>query len=402
MSSTNHHLIKILCIGDQHFKPSNIQVVDIFLQKLEEWLKKNPVDLIVSLGDLLHTHERLHTQALNKALQYIELLSRYAPTRILIGNHDGINNQIFLSENHWLNVVKTYRNVKVVDKILIENVSSTSSTITEITNCSSVPSVSAPSVKMTFCPYVPDGKFRNALDTRRGEWEDSQIIFAHQLFDGSKMGSIITEKVEKWDENEQMIVCGHIHDSQWVQDNIYIVGSAMQDSFGEREDKTLLLLELNENDYKDTSSSVKLNRALLENTPNFRLIDLDLPKKRILYMDISELSEFDVDLLRENTEYKLTVDGDEEEFNAFKKTLKYKDISKRCRIVFKHKRTFILNKKESIRNGDENQKIERKEFKTLLKDLVETEDNPYIMDLFNKIVLKRSGDGGESEEMLFL
>jgi len=378
--------IRILCIGDQHFKPSNIQVVDIFLQKLEEWLKKNPVDLIVSLGDLLHTHERLHTQALNKALQYIDILSRYASTRILIGNHDGINNQIFLSENHWLNVVKTYRNVKVVDNILVENVG--------FTSC---PSTSCSTIKMTFCPYVPDGKFRHALDTRRGEWEDSQIIFAHQLFDGAKMGSIVVQDVEKWGENEQMIVCGHIHDSHWVQDNIYIVGSAMQDSFGEREDKTLLLLELSE---KDTSSHEKLNRGILENTSKFRLVDLDLPKKRILYMDMAELSEFDLDLIRENTEYKLTVDGEEEEFNAFKKTLKYKEISKRCRIVFKHKRTFIVNKKESIRNEDENQKIERQEFKTLLKELVEREDNPYITDLFNKIVMKRSGEN--EEEMLFL
>ena len=366
-------MIKILCIGDQHFKPSNIPQVDIFLKKLEQWLSTNSVDIIISMGDLLHTHERLHTQAFNKALEYIDLLRKYSPTYVMVGNHDVIHNSVYLSQNHWLNCVKQYDNVTVVDNVIVVNKNG---------------------VKITMCPYVPDGKFKTALDTKKGEWEDSTCIFAHQLFDGAKMGAIVAENVEKWEENDPMIFCAHIHDSQWVQDNMYIVGSAMQEAFGESEDKTLLLL---------TIGDEKLNKTFLEeNKKSFTLIDLDLPKKKILYLDIEELETFDIEKLKENTEYKLTIDGDQEEFDAFKKTVKYKTLIKKVKIVFKHKRSFLSEKRERTEDDIlmlKEKPQSHKTFNKILEELINDESNPYITELFNNLVLQRSG---EKEDMLFL
>jgi len=367
--------LKILCIGDQHFKPSNIPQVDIFLQKLEGWLKENPVDLIVSMGDLLHTHERLHTQAFNKALEYIDLLRKFSETPVMIGNHDVINNSAYLSPNHWLTPLKNYDNIIVVDDVTI---------------------IERKGIKITLCPYVPDGKFRTALDTKKGEWEDSDCIFAHQLFDGAKMGAIVAEDVEKWDEDDPMIFCAHIHDSQWVQENMYIVGSAMQEAFGEGEDKTLLLLTLKKGDVLNKTT-------LLSNKEKFSLVDLDLPKKRIIYMDMDELEEFDLETLKENIEYKLTVDGDQEEFDAFKKTTKYKSLIKKVKIVFKHKRTFLTEKREKTEDGITTMRDRpesHKKFNKILEELIIEESNPYITDLFNSLVLQRVS--GEKEEMLFL
>lgn len=366
--------LKILCIGDQHFKPSNIPHVDIFIKNLDKWLSKNHVDLIISMGDLLHTHERLHTQALNKALEYVELLSKYAATYVMVGNHDFHNNSAYLSKNHWLNCMKAYDNVTVIDDITILNIHQ---------------------IKITLCPYVPDGKFRTALDTRKGDWEDSDCIFAHQLLDGMKMGAIVVEDVEKWEDDDPMLFGAHIHDSQWVQDNMYIVGSAMQEAFGETEDKTLLLLTLEKDDMLNKTT-------LLSDKEKFTLVDLDLPKKRILYMEMDELEEFDLETLKENVEYKLTVDGDQEEFDAFKKTTKYKSLIKKVKIVFKHKRTFLTEKREKIEDGISSMKERpeaHKKFNKILEELVEQESNPYITDLFNRLVLQRTS---EKEEMLFL
>lgn len=367
-------MTKILCIGDQHFKPSNILQVDIFLKKLDQWLSINPVDIIISMGDLLHTHERLHTQALNKALEYINILRKYSLTYVMVGNHDGSNNSIYLSSNHWLNCIKKHDNVVVVDNVFI---------------------IKKDGVKITMCPYVPDGKFKTALDTKKGEWEDSTCIFAHQLFDGAKMGAIVAENVEKWEDNNPMLFCAHIHDSQWVQDNMYIVGSAMQEAFGESEDKTLLLITIDGND--------KLDKTYFdENQKKFTLIDLDLPKKKIVYLDMDELETFDIEKLKENTEYKLTIDGDQEEFDAFKKTVKYKTLIKKVKIVFKHKRSFLNEKRE--RTEDEililkNNPESHKTFNKILEELINKESNSYITELFNNLVLQRSG---EKEEMLFL
>ena len=101
-------------------------------------------------------------------------------------------------------------------------------------------------------------------------------------------------------------------------------------------------------------------------------------------MDIEELDTFDTFKLKENTEYKLTLDGEEDEFNAFKKTTKYKELSKKVKIVFKHKRAFLVDKKEKIEG---NKSIVHKNFNTILEELVKEEDNPYIYNLFNKMVL---------------
>ena len=64
----------------------------------------------------MHYHERIFTQALNKTLEVVTTLLNYAPVDILVGNHDMINNQQFLTSNHWLNVLAGYKNVTVIDK----------------------------------------------------------------------------------------------------------------------------------------------------------------------------------------------------------------------------------------------------------------------------------------------
>lgn len=354
--------MKILCIGDQHFKPSNIPDVNIFLKELENWLSTNPVDMIVSMGDLLHTNERLHTEALNKAVEYIDILRKYAPTYIQVGNHDLIN-QNYVGSPHWLNFLKKYDNVTVIDdiKIIEQNINDVKT-------------------KITLCPYVPDGRFLELLNTKKGEWEDSTLIFAHQLFDGAKMGAITAENIEKWNEEHPMVICGHIHDKQQVQDNLYIVGSVLQESFGETEDKSLLLI--------DTERSERITKD------HFTDIFFNIPRKKILYIDVEELENFDTSTLKPGIEYKLTVDGIQEEFDAFKKTNFYKTLIKKVKIVFKHKRSFLINKKESISNKNEG----KKKFNEILEELIMSENNPYITNLFNKIVLNRISN----EEILIL
>jgi predicted MPP superfamily phosphohydrolase len=79
---------KIVAIGDPHAKTDNIPEVTLFTQKLYEYLEENPPDIIVVLGDLLDTHERLHTSPLNIAYDFIKRLRDIAPTYVLVGNHD--------------------------------------------------------------------------------------------------------------------------------------------------------------------------------------------------------------------------------------------------------------------------------------------------------------------------
>ena len=59
-------------------------------------------DLIIIAGDLLHTHERLHTLALNKAYEMVYVMRLIARTYVLVGNHDYIQNQQFLTSNYCM------------------------------------------------------------------------------------------------------------------------------------------------------------------------------------------------------------------------------------------------------------------------------------------------------------
>ena len=169
-------------------------------------------DFIVVLGDLLHEHERIHTITLNKAYGYIDRLRMLAKTFILIGNHDMINNQQFLNENHWMNGMKEWENVTIVDK---------------------VKSYEIKGKIFYFCPYVPPGRFVEALNTSGKEWEKCDGIFAHQEFYGCKMGAIESVEGDKWSLEHPNVISGHIHSNQTIQKNVYYPGAAMQHAFGE-------------------------------------------------------------------------------------------------------------------------------------------------------------------------
>ena len=106
-------------------------------------LKKEKPDIIVIAGDVLHTHERLHTIVLNKAYELIENMRNISKTFVLVGNHDLINNQQILTNNHWMNGMKGWDNTVIVDTV-----------ITECLN----------DEKFVFVPFVPPGKFIYALE----------------------------------------------------------------------------------------------------------------------------------------------------------------------------------------------------------------------------------------------
>jgi DNA repair exonuclease SbcCD nuclease subunit len=335
--------MKILCIGDQHFQPSNEVEVDIFMTSLEKYLKSNSFDYIFSMGDLLHTHEKLHTIALNKAIKYIKLLLSYAPTYVLVGNHDYTSNTANLTQNHWLNVFKDWEGVTVVDRVVkIQD-------------------------KLLLCPYVPDGKFMDAI--REHFTVNIRCVFAHQLFNGAKMGAIIAENVEEWKEDYPMLISGHIHDSQWVKPNLYYTGSAMQHAFGETDDKTLCIVHV-------------------EETIRVETVNLGLPQKKIIYMTIPEAQKFDVSELKENVKYKFSLEGNQEEFDAFRKTKRFGDLlSLGIKINFHHKREYIKIKEERLKD-----KNTKENFMDILYDLIREEEDESLESVYNKIVLDKEED----------
>lgn len=351
-------MTKVLVIGDQHFKVDNIQDVDVFIERTTELIQKEIPDFIVLLGDLLDTHERIHSTPLNRAYKFIDNIRKYSEVFILVGNHDMINNKQYLNDNHWLNGLKEWDDVTVVDKVI---------------------EYRSNDLKFIFCPYVEPGRFEEALSTLPTLWEDSNCIFAHQEFYGCKMGAFNSIDGDKWKLEYPHVVSGHIHLNHKPQENIYYPGSSISVAFGESSKNIIAKLTFNNTNEKY----------------NLEEIDLHLPKKKILYIDSEKVDDI---IIPENQDkIKLSISGLYEEFKSFKKTKKYKDlINKGVKIVFKPKKKEILNKKEKLKDSIENN---TNKFEDIIHDLIQSEKCSYLVEAYELIINSKEV---YSNDILFL
>lgn len=247
-------MTKILFVGDQHVQVTNLEEIEKLICFIENVIKNQTPDIVILGGDMLHTHERLHTTALNKACEFIDRMRQLVPTYVLVGNHDYEGNQQFLTARHWLNPLKEWSNVFIIDTV---------KTILDDT--------------VILVPYVPPSKFVEALETHKhlvnGKWKNSVCIFAHQEFYGCQMGAIQSEVGDKWNEDWPMVISGHIHSRQLIQKNVYYTGSSMQHAFGESERNVLALIDF------DNIPNYLNNELPFETV--FQEIEVDLPRKKI-------------------------------------------------------------------------------------------------------------------------
>ena len=334
-----------ICIGDPHFMVENIPEVEKFIDNIEKLVLEKKPDMVICLGDLLHTHERLHTIPLNKAYDLINRLRKLSKTYVLVGNHDMCNNQQFLTENHWMNGMKEWDNVTIVDQVVYNTINNHT---------------------FIFSPYVYPGRFEEALNTLSSiDWKNSTCIFAHQEFYGCKMGAIISTEGDKWSLEYPNVISGHIHSKQNIQKNIYYTGSAMQHAFGESEQNIIAYVTFNK-----------------DKTYTLEEIDLKLPRKKIVYKDIEDLEDYKIN--KSEDKIKITVSGNYEQFKSFKKTQKYKDIiTSGTKVVFKPKKIEkkVINDSSSntIETNDNN-------FKTILNNIITNEKNTYLFQAYQLII----------------
>jgi len=334
----------ILSIGDPHFRIDNVDETNHFINSLHSYISNTPyIDIIIVLGDILHTHEKIHTVPLNNAVKFFKMLTSFSKIKVftLVGNHDATSNTIFLSDNHWMNFLKDWDNITVVDTPIKHKIDETNF--------------------ITLCPYVPDGRFIEALN-HITDWKNSTIVFGHQLLDGAKMGMIIANGVEKWKVDYPLLISGHIHDAQKVQDNYINVGSSLQHSYAENTSKRLLMLSINN------------GKVDMED------IFLDIRRKKIIYATINELEDISNKIKDkdENIEYVISLKGNAEDFKTLKKTDKFKNILNMDNIKdikFKNERV-VSSDKEFISD----------DFTEHLNYSIYSSNDPYLISLYEHIL----------------
>jgi hypothetical protein len=207
------------------------------------------------------------------------------------------------------------------------------------------------------------------LNTGEYDWKKSDIIFAHQEFAGCKMGAIISVEGDKWSLEYPNVISGHIHSRQTPQKNIYYCGSAMQHAFGESEENIIPIVEF------EDSREYKL-----------REIDLELPRKKIVYMDISNIDTYDQSSILESEDtIKLSVSGVYDEFKAFKKTGKYKElIDSGVKVIFKPKKLKKEKLVEDVLQNQENH--DSSDFKGILNNIISNQKNSYLVEVYELVV----------------
>ena len=284
----------VLAIGDPHFKINNVEHSCEFVDKTLVFIDDNPqIDLIIVLGDVHDKHQYTHIAISSHVSKFFQELHNRKPVYLVVGNHDRQNNSDFLSDIHPFNDMKLWPNMTVVDHVIETNIKGH---------------------KLVFVPYVPPGRFEEALNTIQNPLENTAVIFAHQEFYGAPMGAIKSVVGDKWPIHYPYVISGHIHDYWFNGKNIIYVGTPMQHAFGDRQDKTLSLYQI-DGEYdicgvsvpppETNEEMVNVNGKLIGNDflseyiveyKRYKVletrIDLHMKKREIIRVSVDRIHEF--------------------------------------------------------------------------------------------------------------
>ncbi len=232
-------MMKILIIGDPHFMINNVIQTDQLYSETVRILDEHKPNVVVVLGDTLHTHEKISISPLVRATSFLSMIkNKVDKLIILIGNHDRINNQDFLSDNHPFIALKDWDKTIIVDKVKMIEINK---------------------FKFICVPYVFPGKFEEALLTEgysllNDSLKNINFIFAHQEF----RGAIFGEKGDIYPLTAPFCISGHIHEYRVLQENVLYPGTPYQTNHGESLNKSISLLTINE-DNSFNIEKIKLN-----------------------------------------------------------------------------------------------------------------------------------------------
>ena len=284
--------IRCLVIGDPHIKITEIKASLEMTQAIVDLARREQPDFIVCLGDTLDRHETIHSQALTIATQWLYQLTDVAKVYLLIGNHDRPNNQDFLSDQHPFVGLKGWSSERicVVDHVVADTING---------------------LNFFFVPYVPPGRFTEALETLDA-WKQEFIWtagFTHQEFYGVQLApSIFSEKGDHWPKDYPLLINGHIHDRGYPQANIINIGTPRQHDFDESLDKSVSMFTFNKiGGYEETR------------------LPLPIPYKIMLRLTASEFNDWQIPSSLKDY-LKIEVSGTKAEITALRHLDKIKKV----------------------------------------------------------------------------
>jgi DNA repair exonuclease SbcCD nuclease subunit len=291
--------MKILVIGDPHFKVTNVAETEVMCKKIIEYITKSTPDLIVILGDVLDTNERIHMTPLIHASNFMKACQDLAPLYVIIGNHDRRHNKVFLTPDHPFVALHGWHNTTICDVVKFITIND---------------------LNLLFVPYVEPGRFNDALNTCE-HWQSAHIIFCHQEFKGAHMGPVISEHGDDWDAENPYVISGHIHEHQLVGTNIFYPGTPMQHHYDTNYEKWIWLFDIHPN--------IREHADL-----KYEKWSLNLPIKKEINLKIMDINGYK---LEKNVMLKINIEGTPSEIKTLLKHPKINEWKKKgVKIIYKY------------------------------------------------------------------
>lgn len=320
--------MRLLAVGDLHIKSNNFMLAILF-PKLERILKRGNFDCCVLLGDIFHNHEKSKEEDMNTAHNLFEMILKYCKLYIIVGNHDFRDKTQFMTNRHTLLPFSKWEGITVIDKATI---------------------VKEKGIVMTMVPFVPKGRFMEALNTCKN-WKSSDLIFCHQEFKGCNYNGQVSENGDVWNEKYPQIISGHIHEKQNMKCGVFYPGTPYDTSFGYNGKRIVSTVNFKKNGTFVISS-----------------IETKCPRMRTVQMDLEDAKKY----MPDNEDFiKLIVSCSDEEFDAFTKTDHARNLKKICNVRIEklttQKNTQIQKLLKS--KGVANSQPYRKTFQMLVSNL---------------------------------
>jgi predicted MPP superfamily phosphohydrolase len=273
-----HQELKVLVVGDTHFKVTNTRETDAMSDAVIRVIQEKRPDLIVNLGDTLNDHEKVHVIAQVKAYDFLDRQSQLVPMLLLMGNHDLKNQKQFCSKEHPFTALKYWGpRITVVDDVHTLEIKGHTIIST---------------------PYVPPERFAELLQ-RCPNLGQATCVLGHIEIKNCQMGAVKSVNGAEWPLTNPLLIAGHIHDYQELQPNVIYTGTPIQHSYGDTHDKTISLFTF---------------RSPTDYT--HERIDLGLPKKHIVRITCAEVSSY---VPRTNCDLKIIIKGTAGDIRAITK-----------------------------------------------------------------------------------
>uniref|UniRef100_A0A6C0JR08 Calcineurin-like phosphoesterase domain-containing protein n=1 Tax=viral metagenome TaxID=1070528 RepID=A0A6C0JR08_9ZZZZ len=251
----------ILVIGDLHIKDKDPTLYTTFIAKVEQWLRTDRYSTVILLGDIQHKFSHVDRAAQTLVCTLFSMITKYVDLYVLVGNHDYDNATQFLTENHTLMPFKSWNRISIIDKPTV-NILTTKE---------------GKDIKVLMVPYVPKGRFNEAIQDI--ELDKIKVIFAHQEFQGTKMGPYPSEDGDVWSDNLPIVISGHAHGRHKVGSNIYHVGMPYDDSWEETEKRYILELDVKKSNINMTFIPTRMPRKILLRLTYNEALEWKLPSE---------------------------------------------------------------------------------------------------------------------------